>query len=68
MDDGRVFLAALQLSDSFFPTGMYAHSHGLEPMVSRRLVRTADDVEEFLAGQLIGSLLPSTQSCLESKG
>ncbi len=59
MFDGRAFLAALQLADSFFPTGMYAHSHGLEPMVSRGLVTTVADVEEFLVGQLTWSVLPA---------
>jgi urease accessory protein UreF len=28
-------LSALQLADSFFPTGMYAHSYGLEGMARR---------------------------------
>lgn len=53
------FLTALQLADSAFPTGMYAHSHGLEGMVRRGLVSCAADLEEFLATQMIWSLLPS---------
>ena len=53
------FLAALQLADSFFPTGMYAHSHGLEGMVRQGLATTAGDVEEFLVNQLRWSVLPS---------
>lgn len=52
-------MAALQLADSFFPTGMYAHSHGLEGMVRQGLVRTADAVEELLVNQLRWSVLPS---------
>ena len=59
MLDATAFLAALQLADSFFPTGMYAHSHGLEPMAARGLVATAEDVEEFLVKQLTWSVAPS---------
>lgn len=53
------FLAALQLADSFFPTGMYAHSHGLEGLVARGQVRTAADVYQFLENQLTLAVLPS---------
>ncbi len=53
------FLSALQLADSFFPTGMYAHSQGLEGMVRRGLVSSPSDVEEFLRNQFAWSLLPS---------
>lgn len=38
---------------------MYAHSHGLEGMVRRGLVRTAAEVEELLVSQLAWSVLPS---------
>ena len=44
-------LTALQLADSFFPSGMYAHSHGLEAMVRRGLVQNPTDVAEFLENQ-----------------
>lgn len=53
------FLAALQLADSFYPTGMYAHSHGLEGMVHRGMIRTPSDVEDFLRNQLRWAVLPS---------
>lgn len=52
-------MTALQLADSAFPTGMYAHSHGLEGMITRGWVRTAVEVEEFLASQCVWSLLPA---------
>ena len=58
MLDGMAFLSALQLADSFFPTGMYAHSHGLEPMVNRGLVATVDDVASFLDDQFAWSVVP----------
>ena len=56
---GRRFLAALQLADSFFPSGMYAHSQGLESMASRGWVTGADGVERYLHNLLIRSVLPS---------
>ena len=51
-------LSALQLADSFFPTGMYAHSYGLEGMVTRRWVSSAEDVEELLRTQFTWSVVP----------
>ena len=59
MVEAKEFLAALQLADSFFPTGIYAHSHGLEGMVSRGLVAKVEDVEEFLANQFTWSVMPA---------
>ena len=58
-DSARRFLTALQLADSFFPSGMYAHSHGLESMVSRRWVNDAREVREYLRNALVWSVLPS---------
>ena len=58
MLNAKAFLSALQLADSFFPTGMYAHSHGLEAMVSRKLVITADEVASFLDDQFAWSVVP----------
>ncbi len=58
-DAARQFLTALQLADSFFPSGMYAHSQGLESMVSRRWVKSPDDVERYLGNLLVWSVLPS---------
>ncbi len=52
-------LTILQFADSAFPTGMYAHSHGLEGMVRRGLVRTPADVETLLRNQLAMSILPA---------
>ena len=57
-DSSASFLAALQLSDSFFPSGAYAHSQGLEGMVTRGWVRNADGLEEYLRNLLAGSILP----------
>ncbi len=52
-------LMALQLADSFFPSGMYAHSHGLEGMVNRGMVRVPEDVAQLLENQFVWSVMPS---------
>lgn len=57
-DSSASFLAALQLADSFFPSGTYAHSQGLEGMVTRGWVRNADDLAEYLRNLLTWSILP----------
>ena len=38
MDEAEQFLTALQLGDSFFPSGAFAYSSGLETFVSEGLV------------------------------
>jgi len=47
----------LQVNDSQFPSGAYAHSLGLEGLVQRDLVRTPEDLEAFLLRQIVPSLL-----------
>lgn len=42
------FLGALQLADSFFPSGLYTLSHGLEAFIQHDLVTTAGDLEPLL--------------------
>ncbi len=66
INGGASFLAALQLADSFFPSGTYAHSQGLEGMVTRGWVRNADDLEEYLRNLLIWSILPCDGVALRS--
>lgn len=46
MVDSR--LALMQLSDSFFPSGSFTLSHGLESLVQTNQIRTTKDVETFL--------------------
>ena len=52
-------LALLQLSDSFFPTGMFAHSFGLEGMVRRGRVQSLEDLEQLLLATLTHTVIPS---------
>lgn len=47
----------LQVNDSQFPSGAYAHSMGLEELVQRGVVRKPDDLEEFLKRQIVPGLL-----------
>jgi urease accessory protein len=52
-------LHILQLTDSAFPTGAFAHSFGLETYVARGIVRTAAALEEFVANTLLHAVAPS---------
>jgi urease accessory protein len=47
----------LQVNDSQFPSGAYAHSMGLEELVQRGAVKKPEDLEAFLQHQIIPSLL-----------
>jgi len=42
-------LALMQLSDSFFPSGSFTLSHGLEALISDGQIRSAEDVQTFLS-------------------
>jgi urease accessory protein len=46
----------LQVNDTQFPSGAYAHSMGLEELVQHGVVATPDDLERFLHEQVIPSL------------
>lgn len=47
----------LQVNDSQFPSGAYAHSFGLEELVQREIVRNPEDMEAFLQHQIVPGLL-----------
>jgi len=46
----------LQTTDSFYPTGTYAHSFGLEGLVQAGAVRDRATLREFLLGQALPQL------------
>ena len=46
----------LQVNDTSFPSGAYAHSMGLEELVQRGAVATPEDLESFLHEQVLPSL------------
>jgi len=46
----------LQASDSFYPTGSYAHSFGLEGLVHANAVRDRDTLREFIFRSALPSL------------
>ena len=41
-------LSLLQLSDSFFPTGLYTMSNGLETVFSEKTITGIDDLYELI--------------------
>lgn len=47
----------LQINDSAFPSGAYAHSLGLEELVQAAVVCSAEGLEEFLRSQILPALL-----------
>ena len=52
MTDAAALLGALQHGDSFFPSGGFAFSWGLETLHAEGAVTTADDVARFAEGQI----------------
>ena len=47
----------LQVNDSAYPSGGYAHSFGLEELVESGVIGSAEDLENFLQKQLLPGLL-----------
>ena len=60
----------IQTTDTLFPSGGYAHSYGLEEQVSLGLIRTKEQLEEFLIREILPSLkrleLPYLRFCYTS--
>jgi urease accessory protein len=54
---GVAWLAGmLQMADTFYPTGAYAHSFGLEGMIELGAVRDRETLREFLMGSALPAL------------
>ena len=51
-------LALLQLGDSLFPSGAFAHSYGLEQLARERLVHTPEDLQRYVESLLRQTLAP----------
>ena len=46
----------LQISDTMFPTGSYAHSYGLEGFVQDEMIKNNTDFQNFIYDIVIPSL------------
>ena len=42
-------LSIMQMSDSFFPTGLYTMSNGLETLFDEKQIQTVDQIEELIS-------------------
>jgi urease accessory protein len=54
--DAAWLVGLFQASDSFYPTGSYAHSFGLEGLVHEGVVRDRDTLREFIFRSALPSL------------
>lgn len=52
------FLAALQLSDSFFPVGTYTFSYGLESYVQNGIIKNGSDLKKLIKDYLRSQIGP----------
>ena len=48
----------MQLSDSFFPSGMFSMSGGLESFVNQKKISNPEDVLKFIKEQIEFQLIP----------
>ena len=59
-------LTLMQLSDSFFPSGMYTMSNGLETVFDEKRIRSESDVYDFLDNILEQQLGPADSVALSN--
>ena len=55
----KTFVRALQISDTFFPVGMYNFSHGLESFVEMEIVKDIDEFFLLLNDILVHQIAPA---------
>ena len=59
-------LAIMQLSDSFFPTGLYATSNGLEFLFSKNEIKGVEDIKNMIKVNIEQQIGPSDCVALEN--
>ena len=59
IDEINEELAVMQLSDSFFPTGLYATSNGLEFLFSENKIKGVEDIKNMIKVNIEQQLGPS---------
>jgi len=59
IDEINEELAVMQLSDSFFPTGLYATSNGLEFLFSNNEIKGIDDIKNMIKVNIEQQIGPS---------
>ncbi|MFT3869589.1 MAG: urease accessory UreF family protein [Nibricoccus sp.] len=59
IDNAGWLCGLLQLGDTFYPTGAYAHSFGLEGLVAEGVVRDRESLRQFLSISVLPSLRQS---------
>ena len=52
-------MSMMQLSDSFFPTGLYTMSSGLETLFDEKKIHTIDDIQSFIETVISQQIGPS---------
>ena len=66
MNTDQSNLALMQLSDSFFPSGLYTMSNGLETLFDEKYVSSEGDVYNFLEVILEQQLGPADSVALSN--
>jgi len=59
IDELEQELAMMQLSDSFFPTGMFATSNGLEFLFKEKKIRSMEDIASIIKINIVQQIGPS---------
>lgn len=57
--EAGVLLNCLQLGDSFFPSGLYTLSHGLESFVQAGLIKSPSDLAGLLEDYIVAAIGPA---------
>ena len=66
IDEINEELAVMQLSDSFFPTGLYSTSNGLEFLFSKNEIKGIEDIKKMIKVNIEQQIGPSDCVALEN--